>query len=170
MHPNALQLQRLFSSLNRHDHVTMAFCYHSAARFRDIAFDLRGRQEIHDMWRMICHGDIRATFDVVDANDDDGYVKLVDEYTFHADDAVPSDGRVPVPGRSVRNVIDSRFHFSEGLIIEHEDSCDPRLWADMALGGAAGFLAGRIRLLRSWKAKQKLKEFVRSHPEDRLPV
>ena len=57
----------------------MASCYHSAASFRDIAFNLRGKEKIHDRWRMICHGDIRASFEVLDANDDDGHVKLVDE-------------------------------------------------------------------------------------------
>jgi hypothetical protein len=134
VHSNALLLQRLIGALQSHDHVTMASCYHSAARFRDIAFDLRGKQEIHDMWRMICCGDIRATFEVVDANDVEGHVKLVDEYTFHADDAVPSDDQAPILGRPVRNVIDSRFHFSEGLILKHEDfsdpGCGPRwLWA-----------------------------------------
>jgi hypothetical protein len=170
MHSNVLLLQQLFGALQRHDYVTMASCYHSNARFRDIAFDLRGKQQIYDMWRMVCHSDIRATFEVVDASDYDGRVKLVDEYTFHAEDAAPSADRAPVPGRSVRNVIDSMFHFSEGSIIDHEDACDSRLWAEMALGGTAGFLAGRIRLLRSWKARQKLKKFVRNHPENRASV
>ena len=65
MHANAALLHRLFTALDHNDHPTMASCYHSAARFRDIAFDLRGRKQIHSMWHMICAGDIRATFEVV---------------------------------------------------------------------------------------------------------
>jgi ketosteroid isomerase-like protein len=157
MHPNAALLHRLFSALDNHDHMTMASCYHEAATFQDIAFSLRSKREIHSMWHMICDGDIRATFEVTNANDHDGHVKLVDTYTFGA--------TRDKPGRRVRNVIDSRFRFRDGLIIEHRDVCDPRAWARLAIGGPAGFLAGRIHFLRSWKAGQLLAAFVRSHPE-----
>jgi ketosteroid isomerase-like protein len=155
MHKNAALLERLFASLNRHDYPSMAACYHPAAVFKDIAFDLQGRKRIHAMWAMICDGDsdIRATFDVIRADDQEGQVKLVDEYTFRD------------THRPVRNAIDSRFRFRDGLIIEHRDFCDPREWAAMAVGGAGGFLAGRIRLLRSWKAQKKLQAFVKRHPE-----
>jgi hypothetical protein len=99
VHPNALLLERLFSALNHKDHAAMASCYHPNATFDDIAFARRGKQEIHDMWRMVCAGDIRATFSVVHADDGGGQVSVVDDYTF-------SD-----TGRHVRNVIDSRFTF-----------------------------------------------------------
>src|ERR1700730_1499737 len=98
MHPNAALLRRLFTALDHHDHLTMASCYHSAATFRDIAFDLRGSKQIHSMWHMICEGDIRASFELVHANDQDGRVKLLDTYTFGATKDPPS------PGRRVRNV------------------------------------------------------------------
>ena len=60
MHDNAALLDRLFTALDKHDHVTMASCYREHAHFRDIAFDLVGRTRIHSMWHMICSGDIRA--------------------------------------------------------------------------------------------------------------
>ena len=159
MHPNEALLHRLFNALNQHEHRTMASCYHSDATFRDIAFKLRDRKEIHSMWHMICEGDIRATFEVVHANDQEGRVKLVDTYTFGA------TREPPKPGRPVRNVVDSRFLFQDGLIVQHRDFCDAREWARMALGGSIGFLAGRIRFLRSFKARKKLKGFVGQHPE-----
>ena len=109
MHPNEALLHRLFNALNQHNHPTMASCYHSAATFRDIAFKLRNRKEIHSMWHMICEGDIRATFEVVHANDQEGRVKLVDTYTFGATKEPPK------PGRPVRNVVDSRFLFQDAL-------------------------------------------------------
>src|SRR6266478_3802599 len=58
-----------------------------AALLSQIAFDLRGRKEIHAMWHMICApddrtSDIRATFNVVHGDDLRGQVSLVDDYTF----------------------------------------------------------------------------------------
>jgi hypothetical protein len=151
MHSNAVLLERLFSSLNRKDDKTIASCYHLEATFQDIAFDLHGRNEIHDMWRMICAGDIRATFEVVHADDETGRVRVVVEYTF-------SD-----TGRKVRNVIDSRFTFKDHLVVEHRDSCDAKAWAAMAIGGVKGFLAGRVAPMRRFKARRKLKKFVQQH-------
>jgi ketosteroid isomerase-like protein len=154
LHPNADLLHRLFTALDHHDHRTMASCYHPEATFRDIAFDLRGRPQIHSMWHMICKGDIRATFKVAHASDQEGRVRLVDTYTFGASKAPPKRGR------PVRNVVDSRFQFQDGLIIEQLDFCDARAWAKAALGGPIGFLAGRIRFLRSRAAGKKLEGFV----------
>jgi len=148
MHPNALLLQRLFSSLDRKDDKAMAACYHTEATFQDIAFALRGKAEIADMWRMICAGDIRTTFEILQADDATGRVKVIDEYTFSE------------TGRRVKNVIDSRFTFRDHLIVEQRDDCDPREWAAMAMGGAKGFLAGHIAPLRRLMARRKLKTFV----------
>jgi ketosteroid isomerase-like protein len=157
MHPNATLLNRLFTALNEDDHATMAACYHPEATFHDIAFDLQRRPRIHGMWHMICeHSNVEATFEIVRADDLEGRVNLVDAYTF-------SDTGLPV-----RNVIQSRFRFRDGLIVEHTDECDPRTWATMALGeGVSAFLAGRIRLMRSLKAHWKLWKFTRPYPQYR---
>lgn len=150
MHPNGLLLRRLFTALDDHDHSTMAECYAPSASFHDIAFDLEGKSQIHGMWQMICEcSDIRATFEVVDAGDADGRVALVDHYTF-------SDTQF-----KVRNVIDARFRFENGLIVQHRDECDAKAWAEMAFhGGIRGFLAGRSRFVRSRAAQAKLKAFL----------
>src|SRR5450755_4550027 len=133
MNSNAELLQHFFASLNRHDYQEMAKCYHSHAVFHDIAFDLRRKSEIQSMWQMICGGDIRVTVEEIHATEQEGVVRLVDEYTFSE------------TGRRVRNPIESQFWFREGLIVEHSDLCDSKAWAAMALGGLIGFLAGRIR-------------------------
>jgi ketosteroid isomerase-like protein len=151
-HANADLLQRLFTNLNHHDHQEMAACYDARATFRDIAFDLRGIKSIHAMWHMICQTDIRASFQLLEVDDRVGHVNLVDDYTFSS------------TGRAVHNVIDSYFRLRDGLIIEHRDSCDARVWAAMALGGVSGFMAGRFRFLRSIKARHMLQEFVENHP------
>ena len=157
MHPNATLLHRLFTALNNDDHATMAACYHPEATFHDIAFNLKRRARIHGMWHMICErSDVKATFSIVQADDIEGRVNLVDDYTF-------SD-----TGKPVRNVIESRFRFQDGLIVQHDDVCDPRAWATMALGeGVTGYLAGRIRLMRSLKAHSKLRKFTRPYPQYR---
>ena len=156
LHPNYFLLQRLFTALDQHNHATMGSCYHAEATFHDIAFNLERRQRIQSMWHMICEGtDIRAEFEVVHANEQEGRVNLVDDYTF-------TD-----TGRHVHNVIDSRFRFRDGLIAEHRDLCDAHAWGAMALGGVGGFLAGRIRLLRSLKANRLLQKFIETHPEYR---
>jgi len=147
MHPNADLLRKLYTSLNQHRYAGMAECYHREAIFHDIAFDLQGKDQIAVMWRMICSGDLRATFEVVRADDRSGMAEVVDEYTFAE------------TGRRVRNPIESRFRFRDGLIIEHRDSCDARAWANAALGGFGGFLAGRLRFLRAWKANAMLRRF-----------
>jgi len=157
-HANALLLQRLFTSLNQHDHEAMAACYHLEATFTDIAFDLRGRKQVHAMWHMICQpedrlSDIKASFNIVHADDHAGKVSLVDDYTFSS------------TGRRVHNAIDSSFRFENGLVIEQRDVCDAGAWAAMALGGLSGFLAGRFRIVRSFKARQMLQKFINQHAE-----
>ena len=147
-HPNAAVLRRLFTSLDRHDDAAIAECYAPTATFRDIAFDLHGKDRIHGMWQMICRGDIKVTIESVEADDLTGRARIVDEYTF-------SD-----TGRRVRNVIETRVRFDNGLIVEHRDECDPRRWASMALGGVSGWIAGRSRFLRQKKAHGKLERFL----------
>jgi ketosteroid isomerase-like protein len=150
MHSNEQLLQQLYANLNQRNHQAMADCYHPDATFHDIAFKLQGKDQIRSMWQMICSGDIRTTFEIVSVDDREGVVALVDEYTFSE------------TGRRVRNPIESRFRFRDGLIAHHRDSCDSRAWAAAAIGGLGGFLAGRVRFLRAWKARGMLREFIRA--------
>jgi hypothetical protein len=161
MHQNAALLSRLFTALDQHDHTTMASCYHPDATFRDIAFDLAGQRRIHAMWHMVSESDIRVAVEHVEAGEREGYARFVDTYTFGAG---RGSGR---PGRLVRNPIEARFWFEGEQIIRELDSCDARAWASAALGGASGFLAGRVRLLRSAVARSKLDAFIERHPEYR---
>jgi hypothetical protein len=156
MHENHALLNKLFTALDKHDHEAMASCYHEDAHFRDIAFDLQDRKQIHSMWAMTCETDISVQFEILEANDHTGRVKLVDTYTFRASKAPP---------RRVRNAIDSSFVFENGLILRQDDDCDPKAWARSALGGIAGFIGGRIRLARSYTANRLLAAFVAKHPE-----
>lgn len=161
MHPNAALLHKLFTALAAHDPLTIASCYHPKAHFRDIAFDLRGVDDIYDMWRMVCREetDIKVDFDVVEANDRDGRARLVEDYRIGASNAPPR------PGRPVHNEIESNFEFEDGLIRGQIDDCDPKAWARQAMKNRImGYLAGRIRLMRSLGARKKLREFRAENP------
>jgi hypothetical protein len=163
MHANAALLHRLFTALGRRDHEAMASCYDDHAHFRDIAFSLEGKQPIHDMWRMICDGESEIEvrdFEVIEADDCRGRARIVEHYTFHRR-RDPPDRRVPVD-----NAIVSSFRFGNGRILCQIDDCDPKEWARQALGqGPIGFLAGRIRFLRSFVAGRTLARFVESTAE-----
>ena len=152
MHPNAALIERLYASLDRHDAAAIAACYAANASFHDIAFDLTGRDEIAAMWRMIVRGDIRVKIEDIRADDHEGTARVVDEYTFGD------------TGRRVRNPIESKFRFRDGLIVKHDDDCGPKAWAAMAIGGVKGFMAGRLRFLREGAARKKLDAFKRGAP------
>ena len=76
-----------------------------------------------------------------------GFARIVDEYAFRE------------TGRSVVNEIESKFRFRNDMILEHQDKCDPRAWAAMAVGGVKGFVTGRLRFVRKGAARKKLDDF-----------
>ena len=163
-HPHALLIERLYDALHRHDAAAMVACYcDEDVTFHDIAFHITDKTRLAGMWRMICEGEsgIRVTVRHVHADDRAGEARIVDDYQFGRN---ASRGK---PGRPVVNEITSRFRFRDGLIEEHVDDCDPRAWATQAFGGAAGWLPGRIRLVRAFAAKLKLNRFLRAHPAAR---
>jgi ketosteroid isomerase-like protein len=153
MHQNEVLLRQLFEALNRHDPAAMGACYLDDATFEDIAFRLKRRRRIEEMWRMVCANEtLEARVAAIDANDTVGRVSLVDDYKF---------GKQRKP---VINVIESHFRFRNGKIVEQVDVCDPRVWAQQALGtGPLGWLAGRFRPVRSFLAGVKLWRFTRAH-------
>ena len=152
MHPHAELIDRLYRSLASHDHEAMAACYHEDARFKDIAFDLHGRDKIHDMWKFVTRPEpgLTVTFEIVRADDESVEARLVDHYTFTE------------TGRKVDNAITSTFRFKDRLIIDHRDECDPVTWANMAMTGPKAWLAGHARPVRALAANKKLQEFLRA--------
>lgn len=158
MHRHAALMEKLYQCLDDKDHEGMASCYHADATFQDIAFTLRGREQIHAMWRMIAQTDLRASFTVLRADEQTGAVDLLDEYTFRE------------TGRPVRNVIRSEFRFLDGLIVEHRDSCDALKWGLQALGPIQGVATWLVPALRRRKAMAKLKKFMETNPVRELQL
>lgn len=153
MDPNSSLIHRLYTCLQAKDHQGMASCYHPQATFQDIAFDLKGRNRIHAMWHMISETDLKATFDVLQADERRGTANLIDDYTFRE------------TGRRVHNVIRSEFQFQDGLILHHRDSCSALKWGVQALGPILGVVTWIIPPLRRSKATRKLENFIKEHPE-----
>ena len=153
MHSNTKVIAKLYSGLQVKDHRAMAECYHENATFRDIAYSLEGKNQIHAMWHLICETDLTAAFTVKSANDLTGDADLIDDYTFKD------------TGRRIHNEIKSHFQFQDGLIIAHHDDCNAVIWGQQAFGYWKGLVVGLIPFLREQKAKSLLAEFIKKHPE-----
>lgn len=136
-HPHVDLIERLYRALQGRDGAAMAACYAPAATFRDPVFRLGGTH-IGSMWTMLCTrgADLRVEFEDVAADAEGGRARWQAWYTFSA------------TGRPVHNVIDARFRFAGGLIIEHIDEFDFWRWSRQALG-PAGLLLGWSPLLRA---------------------
>ena len=153
MHRNEALLTKLFQHLNEKKPDLIADCYDDNATFRDIAFTLEGKEQIHAMWDMICSpnkagekSDITATVQELSADESTGRAVVIDDYTYRD------------TGRKVHNRIVSTFKFLDGKIIEQKDDCDAVSWAKQAMGGFEGFIAGHVSFIRRWKAMKKLRE------------
>jgi len=127
---NVLTLTRFFESFRDGNVAGMQQCLHPDAEFRDIGFDLRGR-EVAAMWHMIVSKKIAVTFRDLHVDGQEGTAHWECDYEFRKDaESKP---------RPVHNAIDSRFRFQDGLIRVHEDTCDFWGWFEQAMGpvGAA---------------------------------
>jgi SnoaL-like domain len=153
MHRNTVLLEKFYKSVQDHDHLATAECYHPNATFKDIAFDLREKKMIQAMWHMIGATDLQISYKVEGANEHDGTARWVADYTF-------TDS-----GRKVHNDLRSKFVFKDGLILRQVDDCDPWKWGMQALGPVKGLFSWLVPTIRHEKAMGKLKAFIRKHPE-----
>ncbi len=131
-------IHQLYEAFSHRDAEGMAACYHPDARFKDGAFDLHSGAAIGDMWRMLCANgkDLRIEFRDVHADDTTGSAHWEALYTFSR------------TGRAVHNVIEARFKFRDGKIIEHSDTFDFWRWSRQALG-LPGWLMGWTPFLKN---------------------
>ena len=142
MHPHVALIHRFYDAFGRHDAEDMARCYHPDVVFTDPVFgELRGAKRAGDMWRMLCGraSDLKIQAMGIAANDSTGRARWIATYSF---------GKAK---RKVRNVIEARFEFKDGLIVRHADSFPLWRWSAMALGPVGSLLGwtpivqGRIR-------------------------
>jgi ketosteroid isomerase-like protein len=139
-------VERFYAAFDARDAEAMAACYHPDVVFHDPVFgELRG-DEARDMWRMLVARavDLRVKASDVRADDAAGSARWEATYRF---------GRAK---RLVRNRIEARFEFRDGLVARHEDSFSLWRWASMALGPAGALLGWappvRARIRRQARA------------------
>lgn len=151
-HPNAELLRTFYDAFSRRDAEAMGRCYADDVRFSDPVFpDLHG-DEARGMWKMLCARgkDLTLVASGIEADDRTGKAHWEADYTFSA------------TGRKVHNVIDARFVFRDGLIVEHVDRFDLWAWTRMALG-PVGVLLGWSPLVQNkvrGQARDGLKAFL----------
>jgi ketosteroid isomerase-like protein len=152
MHPNAALIDRFYAAFARKDGEAMAACYHPEIRFSDPVFPNLAGPEAGGMWRMLTSRatDLRVEHSAVQADDQTGSAHWEAWYTF------------ATTGRPVHNIIDARFRFRDGLIVEHTDTFDFWRWSRQALG-LPGVLLGWTPIIRGkvqGTAGGQLKKFV----------
>lgn len=150
---NARLIERFYAALQRQDPDAMAACYAEDATFKDIAFDLSGRDKIWEMWRMVCNKKVDSTIDGITADAQKGRAHWVARYPFGKNN------------RWVVNDTNAEFTFANGKIIEHIDHADPLKWARQAYAPPMGEILGRVELLRKAGARRKLKKFLAKNPK-----
>jgi SnoaL-like domain len=148
-HSNAELIGVLYTALRNADANSAASCYTVDASFRDIAFQLKGRDSIRQMWRLVCSRHVKVSFDSISADDRSGSGHWTASYTFTE------------TNRKIDNDISSNFIFRDGLILNHVDRCSAMAWASQAYPFPKSVLAGLFGPLRRWKARKLLNEFIR---------
>lgn len=135
---NEATIIEFFRAFDERNASGMVACYHARATFEDPVFDRLTRVELETMWRMLCERgkDLKVTLDQRSADATTGSATWTAVYTFGG------------TGRLVRNVVQSRFRFLDGLIVEQRDTFDLWRWTRMALG-LPGALLGWTPLLQN---------------------
>lgn len=141
MNANEQLINKFYEAFAQKDYNTMTDCYHTEATFKDEAFDLKSSKQIGAMWRMLIERgtDLRIEFSNIQADDATGKASWEAWYTFSQ------------TGNKVHNIIEARFTFREGKIVNHRDRFDFHRWASQSLGimgkllGWTGFLHQKVR-------------------------
>lgn len=124
MQANIDLINAFYSAFQKRDSEAMNACYHPDIEFSDAVFvDLKGA-EAKAMWQMLCERgtDLRIEFSDVQADETTGQAHWEAWYTFSK------------TGQKVHNIIDAKFRFQDGKIIEHRDSFSFKRWSAQALG------------------------------------
>lgn len=136
-------IAKFYEALDRRDAATMVACYAPEATFSDPAFGTLDRAALDAMWRMLCGRatDLSVKAINVEADERNGRAHWTARYSYGP------------TRRRVVNEIDAAFVFRHGLIVEHVDRFNLRMWAKQALG-LSGQVLGMTPLLGPLVRKQ----------------
>jgi hypothetical protein len=155
MTTNEKTIVKFYSAFAKADASTMTECYHTNITFRDPIFGLIKGDNVSQMWKMLIDSNKEGL--KIDTSD----IK-VDEYVGSARyTASYSFGKT---NKKVVNIINTRFHFKDGLIIKHTDDFDIWKWSKQALGikGALFGWTGYMQKKIQEKAILSLKKYKES--------
>jgi ketosteroid isomerase-like protein len=154
-HPNFILLDRFYNSFKRKDITAVQHCYAENATFNDEVFKDLDTFHVRMMWEMLIKRgkDLEIEYQILEADNEHGKAKWIARYTFSS------------TKRKVENHIHSSFRFSNGKIIEQNDTFDLKKWAKQALGmtgflfGGAAFFQAKIRK----NAQQALENYIQKN-------
>jgi hypothetical protein len=110
MTANEKTLVKLYSAFANADASMMSACYHPDITFHDPIFGLLKGKNVSKMWKMLIDGNkggIKIDTCNIKADEHAGSVQWTATYSYSK------------TNRKVINIIQARFHFHDGLIIEH---------------------------------------------------
>ncbi len=155
---NAELINKFYSSFNERNAASMLACYRPDVAFTDPTFGTLKGDRARAMWSMLCARavDLVVEHDHVKADDTSGSAWWYATYKYGT------------THHEVRNFVQAKFEFSDGLISKHTDDFDLHHWAAQALG-TSGLLLGGFgpfqRILRR-KANAKLDAFIENPKSD----
>ena len=130
---------KFYTAFQSYDAETMAACYHPEVTFEDPGFGELYGASAGNMWRMLItrgSGELELTFSDIRTEGEVVHAHWEAKYPF---------GKKK---RQVHNIIEGRFRFKDGLIIDHRDDFDFKRWVGMALGPMGKLLGGTAFMRR----------------------
>ena len=148
-------INRFYSAFHACDHQTMNALYHPEVHFEDPAFGRLNAREVKYMWQMLCENqqgkDFKVQVSDIQVNGSQVSAQWQAWYAFSK------------TGRNVHNIIQARFEFQDGLIINHVDQFDLHRWAKQAMG-FSGWLLGGTGFFRK-KMQQQTRTMLNRYME-----
>jgi hypothetical protein len=161
MHPNEEVIKKFYESFKVWNFHTMKSCYAPEAEFEDVAFKLKGADNVDVMWEMLCtrKDKIEVRVSNIHADEKTGTADWEADYLYPDGNEEPDRSKQ----KPIANKIKATFEFSDGKIIKHHDSCEVAKLAEMLFPGLLGVIVSRIPFLfpftLSMKLNKKLDEF-----------
>jgi ketosteroid isomerase-like protein len=153
---NLETVKRFYTCFQALDAAGMTACYHPDIVFNDPVFGTLRKKEAAAMWHMLIARGKDLTIRFSNIRNEDGAVRAHWE----------ADYPFSRTGRQVRNVIEARFLFQDGLIVRHDDSFNLWRWQGMALGPVGALLGWSPPLRNKLRktARQGLDDFIAKTP------
>ena len=138
-------IEKFYQAFEHLDAERMVETYHDDVTFEDPAFGILRGEKAKNMWRMLCSSQQGKDFKIktthIEYTPEKGTARWEAYYTF---------GK---KGRKVHNVINAKFEFKDGKIINHLDSFNLYKWSKQSMG-VTGFLLGWTAFFKKKLNKQ----------------